>query len=181
LTTPANPLEPPDIHYARAAQGWLELGNWREANDELDHVAPSLRGHPDVLEVRFHIWAAAAKWDAAADMARELIRANPKEAQFWISHAYATRRMPGGGIPQAAEILREARQIFSTEPLIAYNLACYDCQLGNELEAENWLKVAFDLGDAEKIKSMALKDSDLKPLWSRIAKLAENAAVEKSK
>jgi Flp pilus assembly protein TadD len=175
------PLNPPDSHHLRAAQGWLELGDWREANEELERIAPALRGHPDVLEVRFHIWAAAKKWDTAAEIARELVQINPKEVQFWISHAYASRRMPGGGIPQAAEILGKARRLFPKEPLIAYNLACYDCQLGNNTEAEKWLRTAFNLGDAEQLKMMALRDPDLKPLWSEIAKLAESSGVTKRK
>lgn len=36
-----------------AAQDWLELGNITEANEELEKIEASLRGHPDVLEVRW--------------------------------------------------------------------------------------------------------------------------------
>lgn len=165
------PLDSPDIHHLRAAQGWLGLGNWREANEELEKIAPALRAHPDVLEVRFQIHAEAGQWNMAAEIARELVQISPKEPQFWISHAYATRRMPGGGIPQAAEILNKARQLFPKESLIAYNLACYDCQLGNNMDAGKWLKIAFDLGDAKQVKVTALKDPDLKPLWAEIARL----------
>jgi len=173
------PLDPPDSHHLRAAQGWLELGDWREATGELERIGPELRSHPDVLDVRFHICAEAGNWDAAAKIARELVQISPTEAQFWISHAYATRRMPGGGIPQAKEILSEAQRLFPKERIISYNLACYDCQLGNNTEAGKWLAIAFDLGDAEQVKMMALKDPDLKPLWPEIAKLAENAGVTK--
>jgi Flp pilus assembly protein TadD len=166
------PLDPPDSHHLRAAQGWLELGDWREANEELERIATTLGAHPDVLEVRYHICAEAGKWDTAAEIARELVQISPTEPRFWISHAYATRRMPGGGIPQAAEILGKAHQLFPKQTLIAYNLACYDCQLGNNMGAGKWLAIAFDLGDAEQVKAMALRDPDLKPLWPEIAKLA---------
>ena len=44
------PLEHPDVHHLRAAQGWLELGNHLEADKELDEIAPELRAHPDVLD-----------------------------------------------------------------------------------------------------------------------------------
>jgi hypothetical protein len=43
------PLDLPDIHHLRAAQGWLELGNHLEANEELEKIAPALRAHPSVL------------------------------------------------------------------------------------------------------------------------------------
>jgi hypothetical protein len=33
------PLEPPDHKHLEAAQGWPELGNHLEANEELDHIS----------------------------------------------------------------------------------------------------------------------------------------------
>ena len=67
------PLQPPDSHHLEAAQGWLELGNHAEADAELDSIASSLRAHPDVLNVRWGIYAAARKWEAALDIAAALI------------------------------------------------------------------------------------------------------------
>jgi hypothetical protein len=43
--------------------------------------------------------------------------------------------------------------------LIGYNLACYECQLGNLKAAWKWLVIAFDLGDAKQVKLMALDDA----------------------
>ena len=51
------PLEPPDSIHLKAAEGWLELGNQPEANEELEKIAPELRVHPDVLEIRWQIYA----------------------------------------------------------------------------------------------------------------------------
>lgn len=34
------PLELPDIHHAHAAVGWIELGDYAKANEELDKIAP---------------------------------------------------------------------------------------------------------------------------------------------
>jgi hypothetical protein len=48
-----------------AAEGWLELGSPTEANEELEKIAPRLRAHPDVLDIRWQIYAAAERWDAA--------------------------------------------------------------------------------------------------------------------
>jgi tetratricopeptide (TPR) repeat protein len=165
------PLEPPDNHYLSAAIGWLELGNWREASEELGRIAPALHAHPDVLWVRFQVYSEAAKWDMAAEIARALVQITPTEPQFWISHAYATRRMPGGGIPQAKEILDKAQSLFPKEPQIAYNLACYACQLGNHTDARKWLKAASDLGDARRVKLMALADPDLEPIRTEIREI----------
>jgi len=157
-----------DQRYLTAAEGWLELGDEQEANEELEKITLALRSHPDVLLVRFEIYSKAGKWALATEIAGELVQIRPDEAQFWISHAYATRRMPGSGIPQAKEILGKAQTLFPKEPLIAYNLACYACQLGDQTEAWKWLETALKLGDARQVKLMALKDPDLEPLSAKI-------------
>jgi tetratricopeptide (TPR) repeat protein len=162
------PLEPPDLHYLRAASGWLGLGDWRSAGEELEKIDPSLSAHPSILLVRYEIYSAAGNWDLAAEIASTLLQDHPDDPQVWILAAYATRRKPGGGIEQARKILLQARQLFSKEPIISYNLACYDCQLGNLVDAASLLKTAFALGDPKQFRSMALNDPDLKPLWTQI-------------
>jgi hypothetical protein len=94
------PLVPPDSFHLSAAIGWLGLGNWQEANEELEKIAPTLRFRPDVLAIRYEIYAKAAKWDIAAEIAHTLTRFQPLEADFWIWRGYSTRRMPGGGVQQ---------------------------------------------------------------------------------
>jgi hypothetical protein len=91
----------------------------------------------------------------------------------WITLAYATRRKPGpgGGIPQAKAILTPAQKRFPKEWLIPYNLACYECQLGNQKAALAWLNKAFDLGDPKELKPMALADPDLEPFWAKIREI----------
>ena len=56
-----NPLEVPDRFHVEAAQGWLELGDHLEANEELETVAPELRAHSHVLTIRCEIHIAAKK------------------------------------------------------------------------------------------------------------------------
>ena len=55
--------------------------------------------------------------------------------------------------------------------MIAFNLACYACQLGRLEEAHAWLRKAMDFGDEKEIKLRALDDPDLEPLWANIGKL----------
>ncbi len=89
----------PDLFHLSAAIGWLELGNWQEANDELEQIQPRLRGHPEVLAVRLAIYQEADNWEMAGDVAEILRNQNPDDAQWWLSLAYATRRRPGSGLP----------------------------------------------------------------------------------
>jgi Flp pilus assembly protein TadD len=165
------PIEPPDSHFVSAATGWLELGNAHEAAAELAAVAPSLARHPEVLRVWYHIHARENRWDLASETASNLAQATPEDPQAWTNLAYATRRKPGGGIPPAREILTAARQRFPSEVLIAYNLACYECQLGNLPQARALLREAFKLGNSAELKNMSLQDPDLEPLHPEITLL----------
>ena len=82
------PLAPPDSHPLRA-QGWLELGNPLEADAELDEITPDFRAHPDVLEVRWHIYAHAKEWKACVDIARALVTLAPNRPDGWIHRSFA--------------------------------------------------------------------------------------------
>ena len=163
------PLPHPDNLYLSAAEGWLELGNLLEAEVELEKIAPQLRGHPAVLSVNYDIHAVAGKWDAAAEIAGRLVKSMPDQPHVWICLAYATRRKAGGGIPDVKQILTEAEKKFPAEYLMRYNLACYECQLGNLKAAMKWLKKAIELAGEKDIRMMALDDPDLEPLRHEIA------------
>ena len=164
------PIDVPDLHHLNAALGWLELGNQVEAHAELDSIAPVLRSHPAVLELRWQIYAKEKKWDACVGIAAELVATNPEDHGNWLNHAYALRRATFGGLAPAEKVLLEARQKFPREWMIPYNLACYACQLGRLEDARNWLAMAFNVGDPKKIKAMALEDPDLDPMWPEIRK-----------
>ncbi|HKI69411.1 MAG TPA: tetratricopeptide repeat protein, partial [Verrucomicrobiae bacterium] len=115
----------------------------------------------------YDICAKAGNWEVAAEIALQLTMLIPKAAGTWISLAYATRRKPGGGIPEAKKILLRAEQMFPSEPTLVYNLACYECQLGRLSEARKWLRRAIKLGGS-KFRQMALEDNDLELLWKEI-------------
>ena len=162
------PLEPPDNFHLRAAVGWLELGNPKEARAELDGITRELQGRPDVLEVRWQVEAATQQWERCRDVAHALMQALPTSPTAWIFQAYALRRVPGGGLRLAWDALLPAVEKFPKEPIIRYNLACYACQLGDLEQAWKWLGRALAIGDAPQLKAMAAQDEDLKPLWPRL-------------
>jgi predicted Zn-dependent protease len=161
-------IEPPDIHHLRAALGWLGLGNCAEAEVELEKVSAENRRHPEFLEVRWQCCAKAGKWDTGVDVAEEMVMVSPEEAGGWLNRAYAMRRTKGGGLQMAYAALRPAAEKFPKQPLICYNLACYCCQMGHLAEAREWFEKSLKLGEARVIRTMALADEDLKPLWGEI-------------
>jgi hypothetical protein len=42
--------------------------------------------------------------------------------------------------------------------------------MGDVAEARSWLAKAFEVGETEELKQMALNDPDLEPLWKEIRK-----------
>jgi tetratricopeptide (TPR) repeat protein len=167
-------LEPPQVHYVSAAIGWLELGNLAEAKAELERIGPEFHSYPDVLEIRWAICAEEQKWEEGLEIARALVEAAPDSPAGWLHQAYALRRVPEGGVKKAWTALLPAFDKFPKKPeaaMISYNLSCYACQM-NQLEAARvWFKRAIVIGGKkrkDKIKQMALEDSDLRPLWEEI-------------
>ncbi len=164
-------LEPPDRFYLQAATGWLELGNATAAGEELDQIQPLLHAHPDVLELRFQVYAAAKEWDAAWRIAQALVRAVPDRVGSWIQAGYSARRATGGSLQAAYNNLLPAAKEHPKDPLVPFNLACYTCQLGQLEAARDWLKIAFSLAHKRSLQTLALAETDLQPLWPEIEKL----------
>jgi tetratricopeptide (TPR) repeat protein len=159
-------LEPPDLHYVNAAQGWIELGDLEEARREFERLPPGQRAHPDALEVQWNLRAAGREWEEALAVAERLAAAAPNRCSGWIQRSYSLHELK-----RTAEawlkLLPAARQ-FPKESTIPYNLACYACQLHRLDDARKWLTQALQLGDRQQVMAMALKDPDLRPLWPEI-------------
>jgi tetratricopeptide (TPR) repeat protein len=158
------PLEPPDQQHWQAAVGYVELGMFQDANDQLEKIDPFNRAAPEVLSVRLAIYHGLKKWELMREIAKRLADFQPNDIQWITSYAYATRRAES--ILAAKEILLNAESKFSREAIIKYNLACYCCQTGEIENAKNYLKEAFEIDPTWRIA--ALDDDDLKPLWDSL-------------
>ncbi|MEO6034604.1 MAG: tetratricopeptide repeat protein [Verrucomicrobiota bacterium] len=156
-------LQPPETHHVSAAVGWLELGNPAEAHLDLDRVSSKWRLHPEVLEVRWQIFAKTQEWAKCIEVAREFAKVAPEEPRGWINLSFALHELKR--TQEAHENLTGVLERFPDEWLMRYNLACYACQLGHLEEANRWLAGAGLKGDAKQIKRMAKKDPDLEPLF----------------
>ena len=148
------------------------MGNHLEANEELEKITANLRTHPDVLVVRWRIYAKAEQWEGAFEIARTLVEIVPEFPNGWIYQAEALRRMPGEGVERAWAALLPAADKFPKEPAILYNLACYSCLMGKLADAWAWLEMAFKVGDQKQLKLKALNDSDLEQLWAEIGEIS---------
>jgi tetratricopeptide (TPR) repeat protein len=159
-------LEPPDSLHLLAAQGWLELGNHLEADKELDEILLQLRTHPDVLEIRWQIYAHAKKWDACVDIAGATIKLAPERSEGWIHRSFALHALQR--TQDAFDQLLPVADRFPKVWTVPYNLSCYCAQLGRLDECQKWLKQAMAI-DEETVKRAAIDDADLKPLWDSMS------------
>src|ERR1700704_888259 len=83
----------PDSHHLKAAQGWLELGNHQEANEELKEISLEWRFHPEVLIARFEIYARCNHWEFAYTIAHGMVALVPNEPAGWIKRSIALHQL----------------------------------------------------------------------------------------
>src|SRR6266850_1500379 len=86
------PLEFLDQQHLQAAEGFLTLGMYEDANAELEEIDPFCKVLPEVLEVRLEIYGRTKKWDLMQVVAKRLAEYDPDNPQWVILLAYATRR-----------------------------------------------------------------------------------------
>lgn len=182
-----NPLEFPDLHFLSAAQGWLELGsslsgnlNLPDATIELDQISPAGQKHPSVLFERWKIFdTMRASFnpkmvDMCLNLGMQMRAINPENARGHVIIAEAYYHL--NQFADAYNTLAAVREDFSCWE-IPYGMGCYACLL-NQPEAISLIEEAIQKGKAAgmDIRTKALGNNDLKPLWSSIACLGLTAS-----
>jgi hypothetical protein len=142
------------------ARGYLALGMLKEAQAELAAIPPPDADRFEVHALRVALLHDKEDWRALRRLAADLVKRQPDEAGWWVSFAFATRRLTS--IEKARAILLEAESHHPSEATIQFNLACYSCQLGDLDEGRRRLERAIKLDD--KFREHARTDPDLAPL-----------------
>jgi hypothetical protein len=65
------PLGDDDLKHLTVAQGYVELGMFPDANEELEEIDPEVRHAPEVLAVRVKIYRALEKWELMQTVAKK--------------------------------------------------------------------------------------------------------------
>jgi predicted Zn-dependent protease len=155
-----------DLLRLNAAEGWLGLGDPIAAEEELAHITPAKRSHPDVLTVRCEICASARRWPECLEAAEALLKIAPHNLFGWVRRSFALHELKR--TKEALEKLLPAADHFPEEIVVRYNVACYECVLGNRSQAKRRLSEAFKLAHKQRSfaewRSQALADPDLVPL-----------------
>lgn len=156
------PLEPSEVFHVTASQGWLELGNHTEADAELDMIHPSHRIHPDVLELRWQIYAKDKRWKACEDIGHATIDVASDRPSGWLNQATALRQQ--GRIKEAYANLYIVFDDFPNNWRVFYDLARYYCLLGELDEAKEWFKKAISI-EERTVQKLGIEDPDLRAIW----------------
>jgi hypothetical protein len=66
------------------ARGWLALGAWLAANQELENLPHELKTHHEVLKLRCKIYRVAQSWSELTVLAESFTKIYPNVLSFWI-------------------------------------------------------------------------------------------------
>jgi tetratricopeptide (TPR) repeat protein len=170
------PLSPNDRTHLQAAEGWLDLGNQVEANADLEKIAPANRAHPDVLQIRWGVFAKAGKWDACLDIATALTAITPRRRFGWIHRAISLDRLQRPA--EAKELLLSVVEKLGPCSTVAFHLACVCARLGQLVEAKRWVKEAIELAKdkvtSDRLRLRVLDEPALEEFWRQIGGLGDS-------
>lgn len=155
-----------DALHLEAAEGWLDLDNQSEAEAELNEIAPQIRQHPDVLEMRWKICAKAQTWDLCLELAETLADTAPRRAAGWLYLAATLEALHQ--TEEAYETLVGVAGDFPDNAAIPYQLACYAVRLHLFEDARLWLEEVLKGGESKELRLLALKDPALQALWRHL-------------
>lgn len=151
-----------DQRHLEAASGYVQLGMYFDANEELEQITPELRVLPQVLAQRLQIYRAWKKWALMQVVAKQLVRQEPENPLWWLDWSRATYNCESTNA--ARSILEKALETHPNEARFLYTLGQYECELGNCAKAKARLEKAFTLDP--KCRLSALEDEKLEPLWT---------------
>jgi len=111
-----------DQRHLEAARGWLGLGDWQSANDELEEITPGVRAASGVLLVRVKIYLQAGKPHMAQPVAQTLARTRGADwhahyAQAQVEAQLANFKGARSSLEKAFA-LRDVRQKALDDPLL---------------------------------------------------------------
>ncbi|MES2924012.1 MAG: hypothetical protein V4819_20840 [Verrucomicrobiota bacterium] len=147
-----------------ATVGYLSLGLFHDAWNELESLPLDLQANESVIELRVEILLKLERWKFARVLAESQSKRFPENPDWSTHWAFALRREKS--IQEARGVLWEAVQRHPACALIQYNLACYAAVLGEHDEARRRLATAFALDDG--LRPIAMDDPDLEAIFGGV-------------
>ena len=141
--------------------GYILLGMYDDAHEELESLPEELKTHPLVLEARFTLLVELERWEEAAFLGESICKLCPTKLDFHFKTAHCLHQLKR--TQDAKDTLLAAPHTIRETAIYWYTLACYETQLGHQDEARDLLKQCFQIDP--KFRGVALEEVDLEPLW----------------
>ncbi len=150
-----------------AAQGYVELGLYEEAQAELARLPAEAATRADVMEILLLCLMAEQRWPEALALTLRLCQAEPEEPGGFIHAAYCLHEM--GRTQEAVDMLSRGPAALRSKPVYYYNLGCYHAKLGQMDRALALVRQSFEMDGSLRV--VAKKDADLDCLRSELTRL----------
>jgi hypothetical protein len=147
-------------HRFKAAEGWIELGEFREAGEELNRLPDKLKSSLDFVELWIRVYAGLKDWQRAQILSDSILamHSDNEFALFHKAEALHQQRKSGDAVLLIGQTNYGRNTAFGL-----YNLARYLCANGKPSDALTSLGFAFDRDKSLRLK--ALDDPDLESVW----------------
>ena len=143
------------------ANGYIELGMYDDASNELETIEGEDRMSVEVMSMRAILYCHAKQWGLMEAVSRHVAEQDPQSPFGWVNWANALRFLDR--FDEAKRVAIKALLIHPNNGPLWYNLACYNSLLGDQKKAKECLSKATKLGD--EFKKAAIDDPDLDELW----------------
>jgi hypothetical protein len=85
------PLEAPDQKHLDVASGYIQLGMFTDAAEELEKIDPLLRAAREVLAVRVAIYHGLKKWDLLQVVAQKLAEYDVQNVDWVLTLTFSAQ------------------------------------------------------------------------------------------
>lgn len=147
-----------------AAQGYVELGLFKEACEELSPLPVEMHDRVDVIEITLLCLMGEHRWAEALALATKLCEQEPAEPGGFIHAAFCLHEL--GRTAEGVDVLLRGPATLRTKSVFYYNMGCYHACLRQFEKSLAYLERAFEMdGD---LRHHARKDPDLDCLRAQL-------------
>lgn len=150
-----------EVRHLIAAEGYIALGLYGEADEELRQVDPWHLARTPTLLLKLCVHAGLQQWDLVHEIALTMATYDAQNPCWFVWLAAATSRVRS--VTAARKILLDALKLHPENPNIHYNLSYYEKQLGHVRLARHHRGRAFEL--EPRYEAMAKEAQDHELLW----------------
>ena len=108
------------------AQGYVDLGMYRDAEHELKAIDSNFSQLPQVAAVWVQIYEKLGKWDLVRESAEFLAKQEPANAEWWLLWGLALQQT--GPLGEAVSVLLQSLTWHKEDARIPFQLARHECQ-----------------------------------------------------